>query len=238
VVSKQPILLTDEIVPPPALIRAGLDALPSIVRAQGERARRRFIEFFTAKIRNRNTRMAYARAVKRFFDWCDRRRLKLEEIEPLSVAAYIEQLGAESSKPTVKQHLAAIRKLFDYLTTGGILESNPASSVRGPKYVGQARQDSGALGRGVRHVNYFCALTRDKCYPRGAGCLTRSATHQQSWLVGGQGNGEATEQGDTQGNKAGDRGALSGGGQMGAPPDPRRVHAGDGLSPQARSARA
>jgi integrase/recombinase XerD len=132
VATKQPIILTDKIVPPPALIRAGLDALPSIIRAEGERASRRFIEFFTANIRNRNTRMAYARAVKQFFDWCDRRKLELAEIEPLSVAAYIEQLGAEASKPAVKQHLAAIRKLFDYLTTGGILESNPASSVRGP----------------------------------------------------------------------------------------------------------
>jgi integrase/recombinase XerD len=135
VASKQPIILTDEILPPPALIRAGLDALPAIIRAQGERASRRFIEFFTANIRNRNTRMAYARAVKQFFDWCDKRKLELVEIEPLTVAAYIEQLGAEASKPTVKQHLAAIRKLFDYLTTGGILDSNPASSVRGPKYV-------------------------------------------------------------------------------------------------------
>jgi hypothetical protein len=123
VASRQPIVLTDEIVPPPALVRAGLDALPSIIRAQGERASRRFIEFFTANIRNRNTRVAYARAVKQFFDWCDKRKLELREIEALSVAAYIEQLGAEASKPTVKQHLAAIRKLFDYLTTGGILES-------------------------------------------------------------------------------------------------------------------
>jgi site-specific recombinase XerD len=71
-------------------------------RAQGERAGRRFIEFFTANIRNRNTRMAYARAVKQFFDWCDRRRLQFEQIGPLSVAAYIEQLGTEASKPTVK----------------------------------------------------------------------------------------------------------------------------------------
>jgi integrase/recombinase XerD len=78
--------------------------------------------------------MAYARAVKQFFDWCDKRKLALEEIEPLTVAAYIEHLGAEASKPTVKQHLAAVRKLFDYLTTGGIMESNPASPVRGPKY--------------------------------------------------------------------------------------------------------
>jgi hypothetical protein len=64
-------------VPPPALIRAGLEALPALVRAAGARASRRFIEFFTASIRNRNTRMAYARAVKRFFAWCDERRLEL-----------------------------------------------------------------------------------------------------------------------------------------------------------------
>ncbi len=105
------------------------------MRAQGERASRRFIEFFTASIRNRNTRMAYARAVKQFFDWCDEHRLELQEIEAVTVAAYIEQLGNQASKPTVKQHLAAIRQLFDYLTTGGILEVNPAASVHGPKHV-------------------------------------------------------------------------------------------------------
>ena len=79
--------------------------------------------------------MAYARAVKQFFDWCDERRLKLEDIEAISVATYIEQLGTTASKPTVKQHLAAVRQLFDYLTTGGVLDVNPAASVRGPKYV-------------------------------------------------------------------------------------------------------
>ncbi len=41
--AKQPIVLTDEITPPPALIRAGLEALPAIIRARGERASRRFI---------------------------------------------------------------------------------------------------------------------------------------------------------------------------------------------------
>ena len=61
--------------------------------------------------------MAYARAVKQFFDWCDQHRLELHEIEAVTVAAYIEQLGNHASKPTVKQHLAAIRQLFDYLTT-------------------------------------------------------------------------------------------------------------------------
>src|ERR1700724_1383150 len=79
--------------------------------------------------------MAYARAVKQFFDWCEEHRLELHEIEAVTVAAYIELLGNQTSKPTVKQHLAAIRQLFAYLTSGGILEANPAASVRGPKYV-------------------------------------------------------------------------------------------------------
>ena len=96
--AKEPIILSEEIIPPPALVRAGLETLPEIIRAQGERAGRRFIEFFTATIRNRNTRMAYARAVKRFFDWCDDHHLSLEDIEPMAIAAYIEELGAEIAR--------------------------------------------------------------------------------------------------------------------------------------------
>ncbi len=60
--------------------------------------------------------------------------LALPAIEPLHVAAYVERITAEKSAPTVKQHLAAIRMLFDWLTSGGIIPFNPASSVRGPKF--------------------------------------------------------------------------------------------------------
>ena len=69
--SKAPIVLTDEIPAPPALVRAGIDMLPATIGARNERTRLRFIQFFTANIRNRNTRRAYARAVKQFFrlDW-------------------------------------------------------------------------------------------------------------------------------------------------------------------------
>jgi site-specific recombinase XerD len=74
--------------------------------------------------------MAYYRAVTDFFAWLDAAGIvALVDIEPLHVATYIE------TKPTVKQHLAAIRMLFDWLATGGILASNPATSVRGPKHV-------------------------------------------------------------------------------------------------------
>ncbi len=57
-----------------------------------ERTSRPFIEFFTASIRNPNTRTSYARAVKQFFDWCDARDLGLDDIEPIAISAYIELL--------------------------------------------------------------------------------------------------------------------------------------------------
>jgi site-specific recombinase XerD len=79
--------------------------------------------------------MAYYRAVGQFFAWCDRHRIgELADIEPLHIAAYIENLQNAMSKPTVKQHLAAIRMLFDWLVIGQIVAVNPATSVRGPKY--------------------------------------------------------------------------------------------------------
>ncbi len=134
---KEPIVLTadDVVAAPPALIRAGIEKLPATIAAAGAHTSERFIEFFTANIRNRNTRMAYALAVRQFFDWCEQRGLRLDAIRATTVAAYIEQLGAGMAKPSVKQHLAAVRQLFDYLVTGGILPSNPAGAVRGPKYV-------------------------------------------------------------------------------------------------------
>jgi site-specific recombinase XerD len=76
------------------------------------------------------------RAVTDFFAWLDAAGIvALVDIEPLHVATYIEALQERMAKPTVKQHLAAIRMLFDWLVTGGILASNPATSVRGPKHV-------------------------------------------------------------------------------------------------------
>ena len=126
--------MTKEIIPIPSpLSRAGMENLPATIANAGPNAGRRFVEFFTANIRNKNTRAAYAQAVKLFFQWCEERGFALERIQPVVVAAYIEQ--HPRSRPTVKQHLAAIRMLFDYLVIGQVVPVNPASSVRGPKYV-------------------------------------------------------------------------------------------------------
>src|SRR5438067_2341408 len=107
--------------------------VPAVINRAGGNARKRCLEFFTATIRNENTRMAYARAVGSFFRWCETYRLELIDIEPIHVAAYIER--HPGSPPTVKQHLAAIRMLFDWLVIGQVLAMNPAASVRGPKHV-------------------------------------------------------------------------------------------------------
>lgn len=108
--------------------------LPAIVSNAGDQARWRFIEFFTATIRNRHTRRAYYNAVTQFFDWLGLGGVSsLAQITPTLVGAYIEQHSGEP--PTVKQHLAAIRMLFDWLVVGQVIPTNPAAAVRGPKYV-------------------------------------------------------------------------------------------------------
>lgn len=119
------------------MVRASAGQAPAIIERLGFRAKERFFEFFAATIRNRHTREAYMRAVYRFMDWVDVRGLELAGIRPLVVATYIEHLGTELSAPSVKQHLAAIRGLFDYLVTGHFVDFNPAASVRGPKHVVQ-----------------------------------------------------------------------------------------------------
>jgi len=114
-------------------VGAGSGSLPKLFLRSPE-AGKRFWEFFTANIRNRNTRKAYFIAVAQFSDWCESRKLSLDRVQPVHVAAYVEHLMQDHAKPTVKQHLAAIRMLFDWLVTGQVIPVNPAHSVRGPRH--------------------------------------------------------------------------------------------------------
>ena len=110
--------------------------LPQILTSAGQDAITRFIEYFAANIRNPHTRRAYLRNALNFLRWCESRGVSsLRQVKPVTVAAYIELLQQTHSKPTVKQHLATIRRLFDWLVTGQIVPINPAHAVRGPKHV-------------------------------------------------------------------------------------------------------
>lgn len=129
--------------------------VPSIIRRAGERVRRRWLEFFTAELTNDNTRMAYAQATNEFFDWLEQmqefggQQGDVFRVATEHVAAYREWLvksptlvkapnGQAIEKPrsipTVKLKMSAIRSLFRWLKEGGILEADPAASVRAPKH--------------------------------------------------------------------------------------------------------
>ena len=109
---------------------------PAKLYAPTPKAAKRVLEFFTAQVNNDHTRKAYLNAARRFAAWCDGMGIdQLADVQAFHVAAFLKDLQGEFSPPTVKQHLAALRMLFDWLVTGHVLETNPAHSVRGPKHV-------------------------------------------------------------------------------------------------------
>jgi site-specific recombinase XerD len=110
--------------------------VPTLVAAAGDRAGMRFLEFFAGNIRNPHTRRAYARAAEEFLAWCVSAGVpSIGAVQPVHVATWIEAGTRELAAPSVKQRLAAIRHLFDWLVTGQVLPGNPAASVRGPRHV-------------------------------------------------------------------------------------------------------
>lgn len=106
--------------------------VPQLYAPDAQAAVRAF-EFFTVNIRNPHTRKAYARAAADFAAWCgDRGITDVRQVQPVHVAAYVE--GLKVAAPSVKQRLAALRMLFDWLVIGQVLPVNPAASVRGPRH--------------------------------------------------------------------------------------------------------
>ncbi len=109
--------------------------VPAAVASAGETGRRAWLDFFAAQIRNRNTRQAYARAAHRLFDWLAEYGIHdVVDVEPVHIAVWLEERMREASRPTVKQELAGIRRLFDWLTVRQVVSSSPAAAVRGPKH--------------------------------------------------------------------------------------------------------
>jgi site-specific recombinase XerC len=119
------------------LVPINSPALPALVAAAGESASMRFLEFFAAaNIRSPHTRGAYARAAGEFLVWCANTGVSsIATVQPVHVATWIEAGTRELAAPSVKQRLAAIRPLFDWLVTDQVVPVNPAGSVRGPRHV-------------------------------------------------------------------------------------------------------
>ena len=108
------------------------DQVPALYAPDAPAAKRAF-EFFAVNIRNANTRKAYARAASDFATWCELHGVAdVRQVQPVHVAAYIE--GLQIAAPSIKQRLAALRMLFDWLVVGQVMPTNPAGSVRGPRH--------------------------------------------------------------------------------------------------------
>jgi site-specific recombinase XerC len=118
------------------LVGIAAPPLPTLITAAGDRASLRSLEFFAATIHNPHTRRAYARAADEFLAWCSSAGVaSIGAVQPVHVATWIEAGTRELAAPSVKQRLAAIRHLFDWLVTGQVVPVNPAASVRGPRHV-------------------------------------------------------------------------------------------------------
>ncbi len=101
--------------------------------APSAQAATRAFEFFAVSIRNQNTRRAYARSAADFAAWCEQNGITdVRQVQPVHVAAYIE--GLQIAAPSIKQRLAALRMLFDWLVIGQVVPMNPTGSVRGPRH--------------------------------------------------------------------------------------------------------
>ena len=108
---------------------------PNMVSNAGAAASFAWDEFFHGQIRNKYTRTAYLRAVRRFLAWVDflRKSRELSRITPGLIGRYFDSLALLST-PSKKVHLAAIRSFFDVLVQRHVVLLNPASSVKTERF--------------------------------------------------------------------------------------------------------
>ena len=122
-------------IPAGTLVIASGFTLPAVIADHGGKAAERFFTFFTDTIPNANTRAAYYRNAMRFFAWTAARGLALPAIKSYHVSGYLAELAVTHATPSVKQHLASLRMLFDWMILGQVIEINPAAAVRAAKHV-------------------------------------------------------------------------------------------------------
>ena len=120
------------LVPPRTRPLPAARMVPDCVAAAGAAAQFAWDEFFQGTIRNRHTRTAYMRAVRRFLAWAESEEPNLARVTPGMVGRYFDELPV--SVPSKKLHLAAIRAFFDVLVRRHVVVLNPALSVRTERY--------------------------------------------------------------------------------------------------------
>ena len=112
---------------------ASFDLIAGISESTRTKTAETFLELLGARVRNPNTRSAYQVAWRSFLAFCSARKLELESVKAYHVGAWLDQ--HPGSRSTQRQHLAAVRLLFDSLMMRGLVEYNPAARAKPPRLV-------------------------------------------------------------------------------------------------------
>ena len=95
------------------VLLAPFDLLEGISESARAKTAETLLELLGARVRNPNTRSAYRVAWRSFLAFCSGRQLELESVKAYHVGAWLDQ--HPGSRSTQRQHLAALRLLFDSL---------------------------------------------------------------------------------------------------------------------------
>ena len=106
--------------------------VPKIIEAAGPRAEVQYMTFYLNAQFTTNTKTAYWSANYRFLDWCGSRGLELHGINSDVVLSYFHNQRFSAS--ALRQHLSAIRKLFDWLADGKTVIGNPTTAIKTRKF--------------------------------------------------------------------------------------------------------
>jgi len=118
---------------PLLLLRPKLSKLQPSSNAPGRQPGKSFSSFLRYRSATRTHEPPIIGGIQQFLAWVERAGYQqLEDIEPITVAAYIETLQRQAAPPTVKQHMAAIRMMFSlaYRKRSAGHESGPGSENR------------------------------------------------------------------------------------------------------------
>ena len=153
------------------VVLAATELIPSSAESKRQKTRKTLLNIIEGRIQNPNTRRAYKNAWKKFFEFCSEYKLALDRLEPFHLGMFLRRhLGGVA---TQRQHLSAIRLLFDELLEQGVVELNPAARTKPPRLqresshtpVFEAAEIKAFLGaikleclRDVRDKALFCVL--------------------------------------------------------------------------------
>ena len=155
----------------PATLATAIDShlVPALIADAGEPAAWRYIEFFTANIRNPNTRRAYARACRQFFAWCEDRGLTLTHDPAVRCRHLYRDAPADpfaAGREAAARRRAHAVRLADHRPGRA---DEPGLGRARPEACGEDRQDAGARRPGMaqaarrhpdRHRARSCATGR------------------------------------------------------------------------------